>query len=107
MDNIPELGPFELQKLLAENSAGQLVDVREDWEFKQGYIPGSMHIPMQQIPDRLGDIKASGPAVIICHSGQRSAAVTAYLIARGYQNVVNLTGGVEKWVAHQLPFVTE
>lgn len=103
-DRIPEMSALEVYELLQED-AGQLIDVREWWEFEQGHIPGAIHIPMQQIPERLAEVNESGPAVIVCHSGQRSAVVTEYLLAKGYTNVRNLAGGVEAWLLRQLPWV--
>mgnify|MGYP001210657644 CR=1 FL=1 len=103
-DRIPELSALEVYELLQGDTAGQLIDVREWWEFEQGHIPGAVHIPMQQIPERLAEVNKDGPVVIVCYSGQRSAAVTEYLHARGYNNVRNLAGGVEAWLLHQLPW---
>lgn len=104
---IPEIGPLEVQELLAGESAGQLIDVREWWEFQRGHIPSAIHIPMNQIPERLAELNEHGPKVIVCHSGQRSEAVTEYLLAKGFKNVHNLAGGVTAWLLHQLPFTFE
>ena len=78
-----------------------LLDVREPWEFALAAIraPGceTRHIPMQQIPARLGELDASQPILCICHHGMRSAQVVAFLQRQGHPRVYNLAGGVDAW----------
>ena len=78
-----------------------LLDVREPWEVPLANIalPGvaMLHIPMNDIPDRLAELDASQPVVCICHHGTRSAQVVAFLLQRGYPRVYNLAGGLHAW----------
>lgn len=71
-----------------------IIDVREDYELEEtGTIKNSMHIPMDQIPDRLKEIPKDREIYLLCRSGVRSYNVAAYLEERGY-DVTNLDGGI-------------
>ena len=73
-----------------------LLDVREPWEREICAIDGSQSMPMQELVRRIGEIPRDRDLVIVCHSGQRSAAVTAWLAQQGF-TAHNLEGGVEAW----------
>lgn len=74
-----------------------LLDVREHDEWAAGHAPEAVHIPMGEIPGRLGEL--SGDEVyVICRSGGRSARVTAYLNANGW-DATNVDGGMGAWHA--------
>lgn len=71
-----------------------IIDVREDYELEEtGTIKNSIHIPMDQIPDRLKEIPKDREIYLLCRSGVRSYNVAAYLEERGY-DVINLDGGI-------------
>lgn len=80
-----------------------LLDVREPDEWSAGHAPGAHHVPMQEIPARLGEIPTEGDVVVVCRVGGRSAQVTAYLVAQGWANVSNLAGGMVAWEAAGRP----
>jgi rhodanese-related sulfurtransferase len=75
----------------------QLLDVREPWEFELANIAGAKHIPMREIPQRVDEIDPTHPTVVICHHGVRSLQVVAYLERMGYNNLHNLSGGIDAW----------
>ena len=80
-----------------------LLDVREPWEvdtaaLRLDGVPFK-HIPLSQIPDRLGELEPSQPIVCICHHGVRSRQVVAFLERQGYDSVYNLAGGIDAWSA--------
>ena len=88
----------ELSRWLAEPSGGpQLLDVREPWEAELGMLPGAVHIPMREVPARVGELDPDLPVVCICHHGARSMQVAAFLERNGFSNVTNLTGGIHAW----------
>lgn len=71
-----------------------IIDVREDYELEEtGTIKNSIHIPMDQIPDRLKEIPKDRETYLLCRSGVRSYNVAAYIEERGY-DVTNLDGGI-------------
>jgi rhodanese-related sulfurtransferase len=76
-----------------------LLDCREDSEWHQVHIPGSTHIPMRQIPDRLGEIDREADIVVMCAHGNRSYSVAGYLLRNGYR-ARSLKGGVADWQLH-------
>ncbi|MCP1673167.1 rhodanese-related sulfurtransferase [Natronocella acetinitrilica] len=87
----------QLRSRLDRDESLFLLDVREDWEFNLGHIPGSVHIPMGQITGRTDDIPQDRPIVCICHHGMRSEQVAHYLLQQGWETVENLQGGVDAW----------
>ncbi|GAA4903082.1 rhodanese-like domain-containing protein [Streptomonospora salina] len=76
----------------------QVVDVREVEERDVGRIPGSRWIPMDALPQRLGERDAGSPAVTVCRSGR----MADYLADQGYQ-ADNLDGGIAVWAEEKLP----
>lgn len=102
--------PTELAGWLAPATAAQgagcdtdagnaplLLDVREHWEYALCALPGSVHVPMREIPARLNELDPSRPIVCVCHHGVRSLQVAMFLEHRGFDAVFNLTGGIDAW----------
>lgn len=94
--------PRELAELLASPVESKqdrplLLDVREPWELAICRIEGSESIPMQRIPQSLGQIDRQRPIVCICHHGIRSFQVARFLEYQGFTRVINLEGGVAAW----------
>ena len=83
-----------------------LLDVREDQEWQAGHIDGSVHVPMNLLPNRLGYEPAPFTAdlqiVVVCKMGGRSAYVAAWLNDNGY-DAVNLDGGMLAWATAGRP----
>jgi rhodanese-related sulfurtransferase len=73
-----------------------LLDVRGEDEWADGHIAGSVHIPMDQLMQRLDEV--NDRVVCVCAVGARSARVAAYLNAQG-REAVNLEGGLYAWAA--------
>lgn len=90
-----------------DDSAGEdgrsplLLDVREPWEHELCRLPGSLLIPMNEVPGRVRELDAEADIVVICHHGVRSMQVAMYLENNGFGSVRNLTGGVDAW-AHEV-----
>jgi rhodanese-related sulfurtransferase len=74
-----------------------ILDVREPQELLFCKIEGSLDIPMGQISGQLSQLPNSGALLILCHHGMRSAQVTHFLRARGFENAINVRGGIEAW----------
>ncbi|GAA5338031.1 rhodanese-like domain-containing protein [Thermus antranikianii] len=77
-----------------------ILDVRTEEERKRGYIPGSVHIYVGQVPDRLAELPKDKETLILvyCNSGSISMVVTAYLQALGYKNAKNIAHGFKGWL---------
>lgn len=74
-----------------------LLDVREPDELATASIPWATAIPMGQIPMRMNELPRDKPIVVMCHHGARSDRVAEFLNANGYDNAVNLEGGIDAW----------
>jgi len=74
-----------------------LIDVREQWEYDEGHIPGITLIPMDEIPNRLNEIPTDKEVIVTCRSGNRSGQVTDFLRKNGFDNVHNMQGGILAW----------
>ena len=93
-----EISPEDLHRRLQAGDDIQLIDVREEMEFEYCHLPGSLLLPLDELPRRAAEIRTEGPVVVICHHGVRSAHALGYLRQRlGRTNVINLRGGVAAW----------
>ena len=82
-----------------------VLDVREQVEWDHGHIPGAVHIPLMDLPERLGDVP-EGQVLVVCKVGGRSAQATGWLAQQGHE-VVNLDGGMLDWAAAGRAMVSE
>jgi rhodanese-related sulfurtransferase len=95
---VQNLSPREFLERRAGGVSSTLLDVREDWEIALAPVPGeTVHIPMQEISRRIGELDPQQETVVICRSGGRSAQVAEFLAARGFASVFNLAGGILAW----------
>jgi rhodanese-related sulfurtransferase len=93
----------ELKARLSRDSHIQLVDVREPQEFEICNLGGEL-IPMGELPKQASRIRRDVPVVVICHHGFRSAQAIHYLSQRlGYDNLLNLKGGIHAWASEVDP----
>jgi hydroxyacylglutathione hydrolase len=97
-EQVAQLEPRQLNEVLRKKKM-QVVDVRAPDEWRRGHLPGAIHIPLAALPDRVGELDASVPIVLHCKGGGRSAIATSFLQSRGIDNVSNLAGGYDSWVA--------
>ena len=83
-----------------------LLDVREDDEWQRGHAPDARHIPMGDVPARMGEIDAEARLFVVCHAGGRSQRVAQYLARNGYEPI-NVSGGMLAWAEAGRPVVTD
>jgi len=75
---------------LLQSPGASVVDVREPWEFDDGHFPGSLNIPLGEVPTRMDELLAlSRPLILVCRSGNRSGMATSLLQGHGAQDVYN------------------
>jgi rhodanese-related sulfurtransferase len=73
-------------------------------ERQQASIPGAIHVPLQHLLERLGDVPHGGQAVVVhCASGYRSSIAASILEQHGIEDVADLAGGITAWAASGLP----
>ncbi len=97
-DDVPSISVRELHARL-ESGGLQVVDVREGWEWARGHIQGALHIPLGELPARLGEIDAAREVAFICHLGGRSLTATRFGLAHGLAGALNVDGGMDAWEA--------
>ncbi|HEX9258029.1 MAG TPA: rhodanese-like domain-containing protein, partial [Acidimicrobiales bacterium] len=81
----------------------QVVDVRNPGEVRLGVIPGSIHVPLPRLLDRLGELDPDRPTVVVCASGFRSSVGASVLTSNGFRDVSDLLGGFEAWANAGFP----
>jgi adenylyltransferase/sulfurtransferase len=99
---LTKISEWTPQQLASELKGGAeesllLVDVREPHEWAAGRLPGSVHIPLGTLPNRLDEIPAGVTPVFICAVGGRSMAACRLLVAARGREAINLGGGVMAW----------
>lgn len=80
----------------------QVLDVREDDEWAQGRAPHARHIPLGDLPSRLGELEKDERVAVVCRSGGRSSRAVAFLRGQGY-DAVNVEGGMQAWARSNRP----
>ena len=105
-DLIEETPRITARALAAAPSASGkpvVVDVRTDAERAEGFISGSLHLPLSQWPRRMAEIPAGRPVVVYCAGGYRSSISASLLRAAGWTDVADLIGGFSAWREEGLP----
>ena len=97
-NHVPTVQPREVAARVADG--WMLLDVRTPDEWADGRIAGSVHIPMDQLTQRLDEV--DNRVVCVCAVGARSARVAEFLNAQG-REAVNLDGGIHAWANSGLP----
>jgi rhodanese-related sulfurtransferase len=98
MSSYTTISVEDLKKRLDAGEHIHLIDVREDEEVAQGIIPGAIHLPLGQVPQRMEEIPREEEVIFICRSGYRSDQACQYLSSLGYTGTASLIGGMLAWV---------
>jgi len=110
--------PTQLAPWLAQVAdrvpAGRLpivLDVREPWELQTASVrPDGFELlamPMRSVPARMTEIDRQHPIACLCHHGGRSAQVVHFLTQQGFEQVVNVHGGINAWSRELDPTVPQ
>ncbi|WP_414039932.1 rhodanese-like domain-containing protein [Acidithiobacillus sp. M4-SHS-6] len=103
MYGFQEITADQLKDLRDQQGEFILVDVRSPAEVARGVIQGARHIPLHILPMSLQQLDKSKTVVFYCLSGGRSAQAAAFAAAQGFDQVLNLRGGISAWVNRGLP----
>jgi sulfur-carrier protein adenylyltransferase/sulfurtransferase len=95
--HVPTISATELRNKLSGRQSIILIDVREPFEFEIARIPDAKLIPLGAIPDRFEEISRDKQTVVFCKTGVRSAKAIEFLQSKGFDNLLNLEGGVDAW----------
>ena len=91
----------DIRKLIDEGY--EVVDVREDWEWNKGHLPGAKHVVLSSILANPTAQKFQDRTVFVCQAGERSAVASEMAVALGVKDVVNFRGGTKAWKDAGLP----
>lgn len=98
-DAVPQISPVELKSRLNAGDDLFILDVREphEWEISNLEHLGAVLIPKADVVTRMGELDTAREIVVQCRSGARSADVIRELRNHGFQKLVNLDGGINRW----------
>lgn len=74
-----------------------VLDTRTDKDYKQGHIPGSIHIELSEIGNKAKKLRKDKDLVVYCQNGNRSIWAIKRLMGMGFTNLYNLKGGYSAW----------
>lgn len=96
---VHQIEPREAGKFLDEVRLGArtLLDVRQDFEYAEGHLPGAKHIPLPELADRLGELDRNLPILTYCKGGMRSLAAANMIAGQGFRDIMSLKGGIMAW----------
>ena len=105
--NIKPVGPVEATQLNNHEDA-VFLDIRDDADYRKGHIPGTIHIPLTQLSERVSELEKyrARPVIACCRSGNRSTSAGSILTKHGFEKVYNLDGGINAWQSANLPVST-
>ncbi len=95
------IAPKELNQLLADNKIVELIDVRTPVEYQEIHIAAARNVPLDTIdPNNIMESrsgKSSEPLYVICRSGGRGGQACQKFLNAGFENLVNVEGGMLAW----------
>ena len=96
---IRQIMPQDVQAKLAAGSPVMLLDVRQPDEHAFCHLPGSVLIPLGELPTRYEELEIPDGALVVvyCHHGVRSLRGTAFLMQMGANKVASMAGGIDAW----------
>jgi glyoxylase-like metal-dependent hydrolase (beta-lactamase superfamily II) len=103
MEQASRLTSDELRRLLDSDEPPLVLDVRNTAEREEGFIEGSLHIPLAELSRRVDEIPADRPLVVHCAGGHRSSIAASLLRHQGRTDVSDLLGGYGAWLAQPAP----
>jgi hydroxyacylglutathione hydrolase len=96
----------DLCRAYVEGQDVRVLDVRQEWEWASGHIPGSLHLFVGDVPERWDSLPKDRELWVTCVSGYRSAIAASLLARAGLSVRLVADGGVPEWLARCYPQVT-
>ncbi len=98
---ISQITPAELPQWLHTQTTPVVLDVREPAEWQAASVQAEgftlVQLSMGEIPARLAELDPQRAIACLCHHGARSQRVAQFLVQNGFDNVVNIAGGIDAW----------
>ncbi|MDR7376949.1 rhodanese-related sulfurtransferase [Rhodoferax ferrireducens] len=106
---IAQITPTDLPQWLQGQTDPVVLDVREPAEWQAASVQADgftlVQLSMNEIPGRLAELDPQRPIACLCHHGARSQRVAQFLLQNGFENVVNIAGGIDAWSLQRDPGV--
>lgn len=74
-----------------------ILDVRQPEEIALASLPGTVNIPLNELPARVSELAPQTPIAVLCHHGVRSEMAAQFLERQGFSDVSHLAGGIDAW----------
>ncbi|TWI78598.1 rhodanese-related sulfurtransferase [Treponema putidum] len=96
-ENITRMDGSSLEAILNDETEREnylIIDVREDYEYKEGHVPRSINISVQEIENRISEISGwkEKNVIVICRSGRRSRTAAEILVKNGFKKIFDADG---------------
>jgi hydroxyacylglutathione hydrolase len=98
VESVPQITVYDLAEWLDERRDVVVIDVREPFEWREGHIPGALHLPMLEAAGRRDECPADRPKAVLCAGGLRSSTVISALKRHSPGRWFNVTGGMTAWL---------
>ena len=95
--SLPEIDVHQLKDRLDQGTPFVLLDVREPAEIEVACLPGSVKIPLGELPTRISELDPSAETIIHCKAGGRSAKALQLLLDSGFTKACHVQGGINAW----------
>ena len=97
-DRFKSIGAEALYEKLAMGEPFCVIDVRTESEYAEAHIPGSVLMPLHELPARVEEVPNGGtPIAVVAEHGFRSTSACSFLAERGFHHLFNLDGGIDRW----------
>lgn len=104
---VPRITAAALAEQFDHQKTPFVLDVRSEKEYAIVHLNGSHNIPLTHLLERIEELPKSGPIVVHCEGGYRSAIACSMLSKSGREEVTDMVGGIKAWIASKLPTVPE
>lgn len=107
--NYKEITSHQLRAMLCKERDFFILDVREPWEYRNGFIHRSLNLPVRSVSTQMGELEKlkEERIVVVCKSGFRSRMVCGFLEKEGFCNILHLKGGIKGWLKMGLGLVKD
>jgi hydroxyacylglutathione hydrolase len=104
VEELRQISARQLHDTVVAGETVRILDIRDEGEHASGHIPGAVQVHGGALAEGLDGVpNGGGPLVLVCERGYRSTAVSGVLRQRGFDNLMNLNGGMVGWRAAGLP----
>jgi len=97
------IAPISLQKILADQPAATVIDVRTPVEFAEVHVPQAQSIPLDELKPGSLPLPKDQPVYLLCRSGQRATKAAEKFARDGFTQPIVVEGGTLAWIDANLP----